>query len=73
MLFTVPDFICCYNVCSRIVTTDQAGMCRQILYYMLLLKYQLRKVRHYRGFIYKIHDLLTRSGHSIVHLGVSRS
>ena len=43
-------------------------MYRQIHVGCLLLKYQVRYVRHYRGYIYRIHDLLTRCVHRIVHL-----
>ena len=45
-------------------------MYRQIHVGCLLLKYQVRYVRHYRGYIYRIHDLLTRCVHCIVHLQV---
>ena len=45
-------------------------MYRQIHVGCLLLKYQVRYVRHWRGFIYRIHHLLTRSDHRIVHLRV---
>ena len=62
-------------------------MYRQIHVGCLLLKYHVRYVRHQRGYLYRIHDLLTRCvhrtvhlqvlltrcGHRIIHLGVSRT
>ena len=45
-------------------------MYRQIHVDCLLLKYQVRYVRHQRGYLYRIHDLLTRCVHRIVHLQV---
>ena len=45
-------------------------MYRKIHVGCLLLKYQVRYVRHQRGYLYRIHDLLTRSVHQIVHLQV---
>ena len=58
-------------------------MYRQIHVGCLLLKYQVRYVRHQRGYLYRFHDLLTmcvhlqvvltRCGHRIIDLGVSRT
>ena len=45
-------------------------MYRQIHVGCLLLKYQVRYVRHQRGYLYWIHDLLTSCVHRIVHLQV---
>ena len=45
-------------------------MYRQIHVGCLLLKYQVWYVRHQRGYLYRIHDLLTRSVHQIVHFQV---
>ena len=58
-------------------------MYRQIHVGCLLLKYQVRYVTHQRGYLYRIHDLLTRCvhrivlltrcGHRIIDLDVSRT
>ena len=45
-------------------------MYRQIHVGCLLLKYQVRYARHQRRYLYRIHDLLTRCVHQIVHLQV---